>query len=202
MILAKRVAFWMMLVFSVLIALVSYRFVGLGIEGAFANVGASVLEPRAVFVAHVVAAPIALLLGPFQFITRLRARRPVLHRWTGRLYAIAILVGGIAGLLLALDATDRPVAAAGFGLLAVLWLVFTTLAVAHARARRFAAHRRMMIRSFALTFAAVTLRLQAPFLSFDGTPYLEISHILAWSCWVPNLILAELWLRSDGKRAG
>ena len=51
-----------------------------------------------------------------------------------------------------------------------------------------------MIRNFALTFAAVTLRAylglsQAVFgLSFEA-----FYPVVAWLCWVPNLIVAE-WL--------
>ncbi len=199
MTLRLRISFWVMATLCVLVALGSYRFIALGIDGAFLlALGAPVLDPRSYFIAHVISAPIALALGAFQFLPRMRVRSPHLHRWLGRIYAAAILVGGVSGLLMALDSFDRPVAATGFGALAILWLYFTAEAVRHARARDFVQHRRMMIRSFALTFAAVTLRIQLPFLIADGTPYLEISHILGWSCWVPNIIFAELWLRWTG----
>ena len=183
-----------MITLSVLVALASYRFIPLGVDLAFANLGESVLEPRGVFMMHIIASPIALCLGTLQFLPKFRAKHPATHRWIGRIYALAILFGGIAGLLLALDATDRPIAATGFAVLAILWLSVTAQAVCYAWCGKFVQHQRMMIRSFALTFAAVTLRLQLPFLLADGTPYLEISHIVAWSCWIPNLIFAEFWL--------
>ena len=58
--------------------------------------------------------------------------------------------------------------------------------------RDFAAHRRWMIRSFALTFGAVTLRLQIlAFLPF-GLMYNDVAPFLAYSAWIPNLLAVEL----------
>ena len=189
------IGFWAMVVFSLIIALSSYRFFLLGMEPAFEGLGASVLDPRLPFIMHVVAAPLALATGSLQFFSNIRQKRPVLHRWNGRIYGLAVLFGGIAGLIMAVDATDRPMAAAGFGILAVIWLWFTASGVLHARAKRFDAHQAMMLRSFALAFGAVTLRLQLPFLMADGSSYLDVSHIVSWTAWVPNLIVVELWLR-------
>jgi uncharacterized membrane protein len=152
------------------------------------------LAPRALAVyLHIGLAPIALALMPFQFSANLRQRRPALHRWLGRGYALAILISGVAGLLLALGTEAGPIAGWGFGILAVLWLGVTARAVFLARAGRIAQHRRWMIRSAALTFAAVTLRLYLPVLALifgfeTGYP------LVAWLCWVPNLMLVEWWL--------
>ena len=63
-------------------------------------------------------------------------------------------------------------------------------------AGRIAEHQRWMVRSYALTFAAVTLRLEMPFFFIlGGMDYAEVSNYVAWLCWVPNLIIAELYLR-------
>ena len=194
----SRISFSLIVVLSVLVAIISWRFIPLGIDIAFEGLGASVLEPRLPFVAHVTAAPIALALGGFQFVQYFRVRIPLIHRWSGRVYGAAILVGGLAALAMAFNATDRPAAAVGFGLLGVLWLGFTAYGIHLARNKQFAKHREYMLRSFALTFAAVTLRLQLPFLMWDGSTYLEVSSIVAWTAWVPNLVLVEIWLRRRG----
>jgi uncharacterized membrane protein len=143
---------------------------------------------------HAVLAATALLLGPTQFLPRLRRSRPRLHRWMGRTYIFACLIGGAAGLALASGTTAGPIATAGFGLLGVLWLSFTVQAWRLAMARRFDEHRRWMVRSFALTLAAVTLRIYLPLVAIAHLPFLESYRAISFLCWVPNLLAAELYL--------
>jgi len=185
--------FWLTAIF---VALVSYRFLALGLETAFPSMLGHITDRNLVFLVHIFASPVALVLGLFQFLPRLRKARPVLHRWSGRIYGLAVLTGGIAGLVLAAGSFERPIAALGFGALAILWLGVTAQAIRLAMAGRIAEHRRWMIRSYALTFAAVTLRLALPFFFyFGGLDYAETSNYVGWLCWIPNLIIAELYLR-------
>jgi uncharacterized membrane protein len=143
--------------------------------------------------AHVFAAAFALALGPFQFSTRLRTRCLGLHRWLGRLYlGVGVLVGGLAGLWIAFNAFGGAVAQLGFGSLAVLWLYTGFRAYDAIRSRDVAAHRRWMVRNFALTFAAVTLRLWVPASFVAGIDFALAYAAIAWLCWVPNLVVAEL----------
>lgn len=144
---------------------------------------------------HVAGAATALLVGAAQFLPGLRARWPALHRWNGRLYGLGCLLGGVSGLMLALGSTAGPIAAAGFGLLAIAWLATTTLGWRAAVARRLADHRRWMIRSWVLTLAAVTLRIYLQLAPLTDIDMLDAYRAIAWLCWVPNLLLAELWLR-------
>ena len=143
---------------------------------------------------HVAGAATALLVGPLQFIPALR--RLGWHRWIGRSYVLGCLLGGVGGFVMALGSTAGPIATAGFGSLALVWIATAAQAWRLARARNFAAHRAWMIRSFALTFAAVTLRLYIPLLVLSGLPFLDGYRAIAFLCWVPNLVLAELYLRS------
>lgn len=149
---------------------------------------------------HIAASSLALAVGAFQFSKPLRMRRPMLHRWTGRAYVAACVIGGLAGGAIALYSSAGLVAGLGFFILAALWVPFTLLALAAAMRRDFVAHQRWMIRSFALTFGAVTLRLYLPIgimtVGFD-TAY----PFIAWLAWVPNLIVAEIWLRRNADRA-
>lgn len=145
---------------------------------------------------HVLGAATALLLAPFQFVRRLRAARPGLHRWMGRTYVTGCVVGGISGFVLALGASSGPVSTAGFGLLSIAWLYTTVAAWRTAVARNFAAHRAWMIRSFALTYAAVTLRLYVPILlAMPSIAFVDGYRAISFLCWVPNLIAAEIYLR-------
>jgi uncharacterized membrane protein len=149
---------------------------------------------------HVAGAVTALLLGSVQFLPALRRGLSPPHRWIGRLYVMGCLVGGTAGLILALGSSAGPIASAGFGGLAVIWIVVTLLGWRAVLQRRFADHRRWMIRSWALTLAAVTLRLYLPLVTALDLPFLPWYRAISFLAWVPNLVAAELWLRRTGSR--
>ena len=144
---------------------------------------------------HVAGAATALLIGPVQFSSTLRTRFTALHRWIGRTYVIASLVGGVAGFILALGASTGPISRIGFGSLGILWIVTTALAWRRAMQGRFVEHRAWMIRSFALAFAAVTLRSYMPVAVLLHLPFDDAYRAISFLCWVPNLLVAELYLR-------
>jgi Predicted membrane protein (DUF2306) len=146
---------------------------------------------------HVAGAATALLIGPLQFLSRLRARFPTLHRWIGRTYAASCMIGGAAGFVLALGASTGPISMIGFGSLAIFWIVTTVLAWRRAMQGRFIEHRAWMMRSFALTFAAVTLRLYLPLsMLLLHVHFVDAYRAISFLCWVPNLLIVELYLRN------
>lgn len=175
------------------VALVSYRYL--------ANVGpmpptiAANLFARPWLLIHVAGATTALLIGSVQFGGALRLRRPHVHRILGRLYVLGCLAGGLSGLLLAFGSTAGPIATAGFGLLGVAWITVNVQGWRYALLRRFPEHRAWMIRSWALTLSAVTLRVYLPLVPLLGLPFLESYRAISFVAWVPNLILAEAYLR-------
>ncbi len=133
-------------------------------------------------VGHLLSGAVALLIGAFQVNTGLRKRFLNLHRWMGRTYVIAVLLGGSSALVLATQSQGGLVTHVGFGLLAVLWMVATGIAYRHIRRRDEINHRRWMLRSYALTFAAVTLRFWLPASLAAGLPFLDAYQVIAWAC--------------------
>lgn len=59
-----------------------------------------------------------------------------------------------------------------------------------------------MIRSFALTFAAVTLRLYLPLHLLFQVSFDDAYRAISFLCWVPNLLIAELYLRKAALKEG
>jgi hypothetical protein len=115
---------------------------------------------------------------------------------------VGVLVGGLAGLLMAFHAFGGIAARLGFACLALAWLYTGLRAYLAARAREFALHRRWMVRNFALSFAAVTLRLWLPASMVLGIPGELAYPVIAWLCWVPNLVVAQLLLSAlDARNA-
>ena len=191
----SRIPFVAMAVLSILVALVSFRFLALGLPLAFPDMQGHIDNARLAFVLHITFAPIALFLGTLQLMPKLRQKYRSMHRWGGRFYGMAVLIGGLSGLVVASNAEGGIVATLGFGALSLVWLYTTYQGVRFARARDYTAHRLWMIRSFALTFAGVTLRLYLVGFFIAGFNYTEASVYLAWLCWVPNLIAVEWWMR-------
>lgn len=143
---------------------------------------------------HFLGGATVIIVGAFQFNSRFRNRHINLHRWFGRIYVTGILIGGLAALNLAFYSTGGVVAHFGFGLLALCWLATTYVAYRHVRAGNITLHQQWMIRSYALTLAAVTLRLYLPLFQVAGLSFEEAYPAIAWLCWVPNLLIAEWWL--------
>ena len=145
------------------------------------------------FYQHIIFGGIALLTGWTQFSKKLRARYLSTHRWLGKIYVIACLLSGVAGLYIAFFATGGWIASLGFTGLGLRWLFSTTRAYVSIRQKKINEHEDWMTRSYALTFAAVTLRIWLPLSQILQVEFITAYVIISWLCWVPNLIAAE-WL--------
>ena len=142
--------------------------------------------------AHIFASSIALMIGPFQLSQHIRQKYTKFHRWLGRIYmSVGVLVGGLAGLYMSQFAFGGLMAKLGFAALAVLWLYTGLRAYFAIRRGAVVEHKKWMIRNFALTFAAVTLRIYLPLSMVAGIEFSLAYPIIAWLCWAPNLIFAE-----------
>jgi uncharacterized membrane protein len=153
------------------------------------------------FLAHVGFAAIALLLSPIQLSARLRARIPRVHRVTGRIVLASIAVGGTSGFLLAWFNVAGAVGTVGFGMLAILWITFAVLGLRAILRGDVLAHRAWMMRTFAMTYAAVTLRLWLIVLIILLGDFQSAYLLVPFLSWVPNLIVVELILRRQRRTA-
>jgi len=189
-----KAAFWLTLVSSVAVAvyaLVGYVFLTPGQTVHPSMQSAYAAHPWRILI-HVSASLVALALGPCQFIPALR-RRKALHRGIGFAYFLAVFVGGISGLFTAFIAQGGMISQIGFVTLGQLWIVTAILALMAIKRGDYRAHEAWVIRSFALTFAAVTIRLQLGAGFAAGQRFEDFYWMLSWTCWIPNLIVAE-WL--------
>jgi len=190
---------WVLLVLSTLaIAYHGFNYLDFEVKNILFDKGELVHRTiyRMGFYSHVIFGPIALLIGPWQFMQRFRNRNIRLHRLLGKIYVASCLLSGIAGLYIAQFASTGIIARLGFTTLAILWLFTTTKAFTSIRQKQVTAHQIWMIRSFALTLAAVTLRIQLGVSVASGIEFATAYPIISWMCWVPNLLLAELiWVQ-------
>jgi hypothetical protein len=149
---------------------------------------------RIAFFVHVFSSMFALLAGFTQFSKQLLKSKPRLHRAFGYMYvADVLMVTGPAGLLMSFYANGGISSRIAFVLLSTLWISFTAIALYKAVKKDFKAHRIFMIRSFALTLSAVTLRVWKVLIAnFTDVPPMDRYRIIAWLGWTLNLLIAEL----------
>ncbi|MCY9669716.1 DUF2306 domain-containing protein [Paenibacillus alginolyticus] len=152
-----------------------------------------------VLYAHIITGGIALGVGLFQMLRKPKNGRSPLHRWLGKIYVSCILVSGIVNIYLSLFASGGWITQTGFFLLDGIWMATTLTAVNRIRSKQILAHQQWMLRSYALTFSGVTLRIWLPLLMI---PYeFESAYpIAAWLAWVPNLLLIEWVIRRKASR--
>jgi uncharacterized membrane protein len=156
---------------------------------------------KTAFYTHVFSSVLALAAGLTQFSENVLKNYRRLHRIIGWIYAVDILVINFpAAMVMAYYANGLLPSKIAFTILDCLWLWFTLKAVIAARKGNISQHKRFMIRSFALTFSAITLRSWKIILISTIHPDpLALYMIDAWLGFVPNLLFAE-WLIWKGKK--
>ncbi len=142
------------------------------------------------FYLHIILGGLALLIGWMQFSAGIRKRYLNLHRKMGKLYVLAVLMSSLAGIYIGFYAAGGWIPASGFICLGVVWFYSTLKAYTSIKNKQVVQHQKMMIYSYAACFAAVTLRIWLPLLQLVFNNFTTSYLIVAWLCWVPNLIVA------------
>jgi uncharacterized membrane protein len=152
---------------------------------------------RGAFFIHVYSSFFVLAAGFTQFSKQLLKIRPTLHRKLGYAYVLNILcITGPASLIMGFYANGGIYSRIGFVLLSILWLWFTYNAVSYAKQKKFKLHKAYMIRSFALTLSAITLRAwKYAITNTWELPPMDVYRMIAWLGWGVNLIVAEIYIR-------
>lgn len=145
---------------------------------------------------HIIGGSIALFIGAFQLNKGFRIKRPAIHKLFGKIYVLSVLASGTAGLYMATKAMGGEVASFGFGALSIVWLITVIMAYVRVKQGNIKAHRQWMILNYALTCAAITLRLYLPLFPWLlGVDFITGYVMISWACWVPNLLIAAAYLK-------
>ena len=155
------------------------------------------------FYCHIFGSSVILLIGFFQFIKRWH-RYKNLHRVLGKVYVLGILLFAAPGAYFMTFFINRGAGVfASFIIQNTLWITFTIMAWAYIRKGDVNSHIFMMRRSYALAFAAVTLRFYIWLFSVlgNGVAFENNYLIIAFLSWVPNLLLVEWMSYRDKQRA-
>jgi hypothetical protein len=149
---------------------------------------------RAWLLTHIAGSGLALLVGSLQLWSGLRRRSMRVHRWTGRLYVLGVLIGGSAAFYLASHAGQGAIFAISLGTLGVVWWTTTGMAYVAIRLGHVGQHKEWVLRSYVVTFTFVTTRALAeagilPSLGHD--PFAT----LVWLSWSMPLLATEVILQ-------
>lgn len=152
------------------------------------------------FYGHIIFGGLALLIGWLQFNDKIRLKWSSFHRIIGRIYFISVLISGFCGLYIALYATGGIICVLGFLSLGIVWLISTFLGFNAIIKGNIALHRKFMIISYAVCFSAVTLRIWLPLLTIVLNDFTSAYRIVAWLCWVPNILVSYKIINENENR--
>lgn len=150
------------------------------------------------FYIHVFTSILIITSGLLQFSKTILRKYTRIHRISGFIYlVVTLLISGPAALVMSLYANGGYPAQASFVILSILWLGTTYLAYRYVRKKDYEKHGKWMVRSYALTLSAVSLRLYSYL--FDVF-YLQMDPVnlyilLSWLSWTLNLVIAEIFIQ-------
>ncbi|MBX9785367.1 MAG: DUF2306 domain-containing protein [Chitinophagaceae bacterium] len=149
-------------------------------------------------IGHISGGLIALAMGPFQFSKTFRNKFISAHRWMGRIYLTAILIGTISATYLAWTSALRVNFSWAFGLqgLAFAWITTATMAYVSVMRKRIAQHKEWMIRSYVITFAFVSFRWfnELTVAKTLMPQFAERGPTIIWLSWTIPLLITEIVL--------
>lgn len=184
--------------FTVLMVKISLPYLAIGENVAFLRIKRTARQIpiwQVAFYIHVFTSTFLLLAGFTQFSSRFLEKYPRWHRNIGKSYVFIILfLSGPAGFVMSLLANGGIWSRIAFTLLSILWIFTTAKAWQTALQKKFQQHKKWMMRSYALTLSALTLRAWKWLIVFAiAPPPMDLYRLVAWLGWIPNLILVE-WL--------
>ncbi len=196
---------WLILTFWIFLILFAGRFVlndALPYFGFDEEVFGRFWGMKWTLIGHVSGGLVALSLGPFQFWKTFRDNYLKVHRWMGRLYLTAILIGTISSTTLAWT-TGLAIHwtwAFALQMLAFAWICTAAMAFISIKRKRIQQHKEWMIRSYVVTFAFVIFRWLAAMPSIiELGSFVERGPTLIWISWAIPLFITEIVLQWNKK---
>lgn len=110
---------------------------------------------------HVACACIAMAAGLLNFSKQMFEKSRKLHRVTGYVYVVSVLLVVLTSGYMAPYATGGKISSMGFNALNIIWPFITMMAVLQIKKNRIIRHRNWMIRSYAFCFTNMLIHLIA-----------------------------------------
>ena len=197
----KVILYGTLIYFIYLLALITIQYIPIKEDVAFLNIKQDeIVLPyyKVAFYSHVYTSIIVIILGLTQFSKTVRSKFNFIHKINGKAYIILILlIAGPSGLIMSYHANGGLIAQISFSILSILWFVFTLKAYQFIKKGDFQKHRNFMIRSYALTLSAISLRLfKYGIVTLFELPPMDTYKIISILGWTVNLAIAEIIIRN------
>jgi Predicted membrane protein (DUF2306) len=148
------------------------------------------------FYIHITSSVFVMGGGVFQFFSKILRGYPKVHHLIGKIYIGSILLlAAPSGLVLAAYANGGLPSKVGFTMQCLVWWWITFAAWQAAMQHEWSKHAEMMLRSYAVTLAAMSLRTEsyALYYVFETKP-IETYLTVTWLSWVGNLFIVEIMI--------
>lgn len=137
-----------------------------------------------------------MLIGPLQFVQRLRSKYMNLHRWMGRLFMISCMLIGLSGITIAITFPYAGLSeqlAIYFYAIAFLFSLYKSYY--HVKRKEIALHREWIIRVFSIGLGISLIRiLIAMFMIFTSYRQVEIFALTFWVGFGTTWLVGEGWI--------
>jgi len=193
------------LIATVLLAQIIYPYLSWELDIDFLQTKQHVIHHwyyQMAFYIHIFSSLPVLFFGAFLFSERIQKQYSKFHRIIGKGYVgLVLLLSAPSGMILAVHANGGWPVQLSFLLATPLWWYFTWQGLQTAMKKNFLAHRKWMLRSYAMAFSAVTLRASQLFLNYANWVTPEYQYlVVAWESWILNLLLVEVYLFWNTRR--
>ena len=196
----KVVIYSFLIYFIYLLMLITFQYIPINYDVAFLNLKQEEIKLpyyKFAFFTHVYSSIIVIVLGVSQFSKTIRNHFSIIHKLNGKGYILlTLLIASPSGLIMAFHANGGLVSQISFSILSILWFIFTLIAYLSIKKGNYKKHRDFMIRSYALTLSAISLRLfKYGIVFFFELPPMDTYKIVSVLAWTINLGIAELIIR-------
>ncbi len=198
----KKILFTLfLLITSILLFNISYLYIGFDKHVDFLQTKQFIYKLKSwkySFYIHVFTGILIYISGGLQFLISYQ-KYPKLHRILGYLYVGFIFITFPAVLIMSFRANGGYIAQVSFVTQTLLWLLFTYLGLRAILKNTLITHKKFMIRSYALTLSAFTLRFLAfliGMMKIDLHPNVKYIFI-AYGSWIINLVIAEIIIKKS-----
>lgn len=147
--------------------------------------------------AHMVPGILILLLAPIQFSASIRRRHTRLHRWSGRVVLVMVLLAAISAVFFGIiESSAPPLERPTIAIFTFLFLFAAGRAFIAIRLRDIARHREWMIRMLAMAIGIGTVRVVSLAVVLIVRARWETTFVISmWTGWLLSIAVAEAWIR-------